>query len=440
MSLQGANTAEWFDRASAALINGVSSQFRYWGDDDTIVIDHGEAGHVIDMDGKRYVDFQLGFGPIILGHGEESVVAAVVDAASAGPSFAMTQRREIEAAEKVREALPWAEGMRFTNTGTEATMHAIRLARGVTGRDVILKFEGQYHGVHDYVMFSTAGAPPSGLGSRFRPVPWQSSSGIPDSIRTYVRTLPYNDLELAERLFRNEGDRIAAVLVEPTLGNAFGFLPVEGFLEGLRRLCDEAGAALIFDEVKTGFRIATGGAAEHFGVVPDIGTYAKAMGNGFPVAAIATRGEMVEGWRKGGIAQAGTYSGNGVAAAAARATVEQLLTGEPLARVEKVGRSLMEGIDRVLSDRSLEGMATGHPAMFSIYLGEGTPKEFRDTKGHDEELYEGIVFRMIEKGVMPCPDALEPWFVCAAHTDEDVAKALQVFDESVAETLGGSSR
>ena len=440
MSLQGAKTAEWFDRAYAALINGVSSQFRYWGDDDTIVIDHGEGGHVIDMDGKRYIDYQCGFGPIILGHGEPSVVAAVVDAASAGPSFAMTQRREIEAAEKVREALPWAEGMRFTNTGTEATMHAIRLARGVTGRDIVIKFEGQYHGVHDYVMFSTAGAPPEGLGSRFRPVPWQSSSGIPDSIRTYIRTLPYNDLDLVQKVFRDEGNRIAAVIVEPTLGNAFGFMPVDGFLEGLRSLCDESGSALIFDEVKTGFRIATGGAAEYFGVVPDIGTYAKALGNGFPVAALATRGEMVEGWKKGGIAQAGTYSGNGVAAAAAQATVEQLLTGEPLARVEKVGRSLMEGIDRVLSEVSLEGMATGHPAMFSIYFGDGSPKEFRDTKGHDAELYEDVVFRMIDKGVMPCPDALEPWFICAAHTDEDVAKTLEVFQESLTESLDGSTK
>lgn len=435
MSLQGSNTAEWFKRASSALINGVSSQFRYWGDDDTIVVDHGEGGHLIDMDGKRYIDYQLGFGPIILGHGDEAVVAAVAEAAAAGTSFAMTQRREIEAAEKVREALPWAEGMRFGNTGTEATMHAIRLARGVTGRDVVVKFEGQYHGVHDYVMFSTAGAPPNALGSRFRPVPWQSSSGIPDSIRSYIRTLPYNDLELVERVFRDEGSRIAAVIVEPMLGNSFGFMPEPGFLEGLRRVCDESGAVLIFDEVKTGFRMALGGAQEYFGVTPDVGTYAKALGNGFPVAAIATRGELVEGWRKGGIAQAGTYSGNAIAAAAAKATVERLMTGDPLARVEKVGRSLMEGLGGILAEKGVTGKITGHPSMFSIYLGEGDPKEFRDTAGHDRDLYEDICFKMIHKGVMPCPDALEPWFVCAAHTDDDVAKTLQVFEESVTEAL-----
>lgn len=435
MGLQGDKGVEWFHRASAKLINGVSSQFRYWGDQDTLVIEHGEGGHVYDVDGKRYIDYQCGFGPIILGHADEEVGAAVAEAASSGTTFAMTQRREVEAADKVMEALSWADGMRFTNTGTEATMHAIRLARGFTGRDLVVKFEGQYHGVHDYVMFSTAGAPPGGLGSRYRPVPWQSSSGIPDSIRTYIRTLPFNDLELAARLFEDEGRRIAAVIVEPILGNAFGFMPVEGFLEGLRSLCDQYESALIFDEVKTGFRIAAGGAHEVFGVTPDIGTYAKAMGNGFPVAAIATRGELVEGWRKGGIGQAGTYSGNGVAAAAADATVTKLLTGEPLARVEKVGRSLMEGIERILADKGVTGKVTGHPSMFSIYLGEGEPKEFRDTGGHDSALYEDICFRMIEKGVMPCPDALEPWFVCAAHTDEDVAETLQVFEEALSGAL-----
>lgn len=435
MGLQGDKGVEWFDRASAKLINGVSSQFRYWGDEDTLVIERGEGGHVYDVDGKRYIDYQCGFGPIILGHADEEVGAAVAEAASSGTTFAMTQRREVEAADKVMEALSWADGMRFTNTGTEATMHAIRLARGFTGRDLVVKFEGQYHGVHDYVMFSTAGAPPGGLGSRYRPVPWQSSSGIPDSIRTYIRTLPFNDLELAARLFEDEGRRIAAVIVEPILGNAFGFMPVEGFLKGLRSLCDQYESALIFDEVKTGFRIAAGGAHEHFGVTPDIGTYAKAMGNGFPVAAIATRGELVEGWRKGGIGQAGTYSGNGVAAAAADATVTRLLTGEPLARVEKVGRSLMEGIERILADKGVTGKVTGHPSMFSIYLGEGEPKEFRDTGGHDSALYEDICFRMIERGVMPCPDALEPWFVCAAHTDEDVAETLQVFEEALTGAL-----
>jgi glutamate-1-semialdehyde 2,1-aminomutase len=436
MSLQGEQTKKWFERGRKVLVNGVSSQFRYWGDDDTIVIDHGEGGHLIDMDGKRYIDYQLGFGPIILGHGDPTVSQAVAETASQATSFAMTQRREIEAAEKVMSALEWPDAMRFSNTGTEATMHAIRLARGLTGRDIVIKFEGQYHGMHDYVLFSTAGVPVSGLGSRFRPIALQSSSGIPEAIRSLVRTLPFNDLEMAQRAFKDEGQRIAAVIVEPMLGNAFGIMPLPGFLEGLRSLCDDNGSLLIFDEVKTGFRVAYGGACECFGVTPDIGTYAKAMGNGVPVAAIAMTDAVADGWRASGIAQAGTYSGNGIAVAAAGATIDRLATGEPHAQIEKVGRALMEGIDGVLADRGVEGKVTGHPSMFSVFFGEGDLQEFRDTSKHNEELYEEVLFAMIRRGVMPCPDALEPWFVCAAHTDDDVATTLQVFDESLGEALG----
>ncbi len=433
MSLQGDRTAESFRRAQGALVNGVSSMFRYWGPDDTMVIDRGEGGHVFDMDGKRYIDYQLGFGPVILGHGHPKVAAAVAEAASSGTTFAMTQRREVEAAEVVRSAIPWAEGMRFANTGTEATMHSIRIARAFTSRDVVVKFEGQYHGVHDYVLFSTAGENPEGFGSRFDPIPIQASSGIPGAIRSYIRTLPYNDLEAVERLFRSQGERVAAVIVEPMMGNAFGIMPQPGFLEGLRRLCDEYGSVLIFDEVKTGFRIALGGAQEHFGVTPDIATFAKAMGNGFPVAAIAARGEVLEAWAKGGISQAGTYAGNGVSTAAANATVTELSTGDPLAKVEKTGTSLMEGIKGVMSDRGVEGSVVGHPAMFSIFLGSGEPRDVRDAPRHDAALYEAVVYGMIRRGVMPCPDALEPWFVCAAHTEEDVAITLQAFDDSLVE-------
>lgn len=433
MSLQGDQTAESFRRARGALVNGVSSMFRYWGPDDTMVIDRGEGGHVFDMDGNRYVDFQLGFGPVILGHGHPAVVAAVAEAAADGTTFAMTQRREIEAAEVVRSAIPWAEGMRFANTGTETTMHSIRIARAFTGREIVLKFEGQYHGVHDYVLFSTAGIDPETFGSRYDPIPVQTSSGIPGTIRSYVRTLPYNDLEAVERMFRSQGETIAAIIVEPMMGNAFGIMPEPGFLEGLRRLCDEYGSVLIFDEVKTGFRIALGGAQELFGVTPDLATFAKAMGNGFPVAAIAARGDVLDAWAKGGVSQAGTYAGNGVSTAAARATVAELSTGEPLARVEKTGSALMDGIRGILSDRGVEGSVVGHPSMFSIFLGSGEPRDVRDAGRHDAVLYEAVLYGMIRRGVMPCPDALEPWFVCAAHTDEDVATALQAFDEALVE-------
>lgn len=437
MGLQGKASAEWFQRASAVLVNGVSSQFRYWGDEDTLVIERGEGAYVFDMDGKRYLDLQCGFGPVILGHGDRAVAQAVAETAPHATSFAMTQRREVEAAEKVVDALGWPERIRFTNTGTEATMHAIRLARGVTGRDVVVKFEGQYHGMHDYVLFSTAGGPPGHLGSRMGPIPWQSSSGIPEAIRSYIRTLPFNDLEAAERKFRDEGGSIAAVIVEPMLGNAFGIPPVDGFLDGLRALCDENGALLIFDEVKTGFRLGLGGAVAEFGVTPDIGTYAKALGNGFPVAAIAMRGGVIEGWRRAGIAQAGTYSGNGIAAAAASATIDRLSDGQAYAQIDRVGRRMMEGLAKSLADRGVAGHVVGRPAMFSVFLADEAPREFRDAVRHDRRIYDAVAFKMIERGVMPCPDALEPWFLSAAQTIDDADIAVAAFDESLAEVLAG---
>jgi glutamate-1-semialdehyde 2,1-aminomutase len=433
MGLQGEKTAAWFARAKANLVNGVSSQFRYWGDEDTLVIDRGEGAYVYDMDGNRYIDYQCGFGPVVLGHGHPVVAKAVAEAAAAGTTFAMTSAREVEAAEKFRAAVPWVDALRFTNTGTEATMHAIRLARGFTGRDVILKFEGQYHGVHDYVMFSTAGSPPGAMGSRYRPVPVQSSSGIPDVISTFIRTLPFNDLELVERLFRDQGHTIAAIIVEPMLGNAFGIMPEKGFLEGLRKVCDKYGTVLIFDEVKTGFRIALGGAQEVFGVTPDLGTFAKSMGNGFPVAAIAGRGDVIQAWGKGGIAQAGTYSGNGVAAAAARATIDVLSTGEPYVRLEKAGRTLMEGLSSICVEQGVTAHIVGVPSMFGIVFSEEPPKDFRDSANHNDELYAEVVGGMIRRGVMPVDDALEPWFLCAAISDEDIATTLTAFDEALAE-------
>ncbi len=433
MGLQGPKTKEWFDRAQKSLVLGVSSQFRYWGAEDTLVIERGEGPYIWDMDGNRYIDYRLGFGPVILGHGDPDVAASVAEAAAAGTTFALTQQREVEAAETFRKAVPWVEHLRFSNTGTEVTMHAVRLARGYTGREVVVKFEGQYHGVHDYVMFSTAGGSPTSLGSPYDPVPLQSSSGIPEAIRGLIRTLPFNDLEAVERLFRSEGGSIAAIIVEPMLGNCFGLMPVDGFLPGLRRICDEYGSVLIFDEVKTGFRLALGGAQEYFGVTPDLGTFAKAMGNGFPVAAVAGRGPVIEALQPGKIAQAGTYSGNGVAVAAAKATIDHLLTGEPLARIEKAGRTLMDGITGVLGDRGIAHHITGVPAMFSIFLADEAPTDFRDTAGHDAELYEAIGMAMIRRGVFPEVDGLEPYFLCAALSDEDVTTTLTVFEEAVAE-------
>ncbi len=435
MSLQGPKTAEWFGRSKRVLVNGVSSQFRYWGDSDTIVIDKGVGSHIFDADGKEYIDYQLGFGPVILGHADPHVSQAVADAAFRGNVYAMTQEIEIEAAEKVVSALGWPSQIRFTNTGTEATMHAIRLARGWGARDLVLKFEGGYHGAHDYVLFTTAGAPPGHLGSRLRPLPIQASSGIPESIRSYIRTLPYNDIELLEEFFADHGHELAAVIVEPMAANFLGVLPEPGFLERMRELCTENETVLIFDEVKTGFRLGLDGAVGAFGVVPDVGTYAKAMGNGFPVAAIALTDEMAEAWRLGGIAQAGTYSGNAVAAAAVKATIERLEDGEVFKQIDRTGTALMDGLRNIMGDRGFEGSVVGHPSMFSIFMGEGRATEYRDLARHDSRIYNNTILAMIERGVMPCPDAKETWFLSGAHDEADVERTLSVFEEAFDQTL-----
>lgn len=436
MGLQGENTAEWFKRARSALVDGVSSGYRYWGDDDTLVIERGEGAHVFDMDGTRYVDYQLGFGPIILGHGHPAVAAAVAEAAAAGTTFAMTTAREIEAAETFRGAVPWVDQLRFTNTGTEATMHAIRLARAHTGRELIVKFEGAYHGAHDYVLFSVSGAPVESLGSRDAPVPLQSSPGVPEVVRSLIRVVPFNDLEAMEQLFRKEGHLIAAMIVEPMLGNFFGVMPDDGYLEGLRRICDAHGSVLIFDEVKTGFRMGLGGAAEAFGVVPDLGTFAKSMGNGFPVAAIAGRKEIMQDWSQGGVMQAGTYSGNGVGVAAAKATIDILATGEPYAAIEETGKALMSGIEGILAEEGVPGHIVGHHSMFGISFSEEAPREYRDYAKHDEDLYGEVIMGMIGRGVLPVDDAREPWFISAAHSAQDVALTLEAFGDSLAEAKG----
>jgi glutamate-1-semialdehyde 2,1-aminomutase len=299
----------------------------------------------------------------------------------------------------------------------------------------VLKFEGAYHGAHDSMLFTTASAPPGHLGSRLRPLQIQASSGIPESLRSSVRTLPYNDTELLGEFFADHGHELAAVIVEPMAGNFLGVLPAPGFLETMRRLCDEYDVVLIFDEVKTGFRLGLGGAVDEFGVTPDIATYAKAMGNGFPVAAIALAEKMVEGWALGGIAQAGTYSGNAVAAAAVKATIERLQDGTAYRQIEKVGSAIMSGISSVVAERGIDAVVVGHPSMFSLFMGDGVPIEFRDYARHDARIYNNMIMAMIGRGVAPCPDAREPWFTCAAHTDEDVATTLEVFEESLDATL-----
>jgi glutamate-1-semialdehyde 2,1-aminomutase len=424
-------------RAMKVIPLGVSSNFRYWGEDETPVISRAEGGYMWDVDGNRYIDYRLGYGPIILGHANEEVDNHVRESIADGTVYAFTTEREIRVAEKMVEMVPGLDMVRFSNSGTEATMHAIRLARAYTGREKVVKFEGQYHGMYDYVLWSTSGAEASMLGNKRSPIPLSSSSGIPNAIRELIITLPFNDFEGVEYTLKQSWFDIACIIAEPMLGNAASIEPMPGFLEHLRKLCDEYGIVFIMDEVKTGFRVARGGAQELYNVSPDLATYAKSMGNGYPVAAFGGKREIMDHVGKG-VAHGGTYTGNNVAMAAAEKTLEILSTTPALEDVAERGKQLQKGISDILEAHSMPFVFTGHPSMFGVTFAENQPQDFRDWAASNHALYNAILEALVKRGAMPEPDSLEPWFFCRAHSQQDIDDTLTAFKESVDEVLGGT--
>jgi glutamate-1-semialdehyde 2,1-aminomutase len=426
-------TRALFEKAKQFIPYGVNSNFRYWGDEHTMVIKRGEGAYIWDMDDNRYIDYRLAFGPVILGHAYPQVVERVTGAIQNSTLFAWTTPMEVQVAERIVR-MTGIDKVRLGNTGTEVTMHALRVARGYTGRERFIKFEGQYHGMHDYVLFSTAGSPAGMLGSRRSPINVQSSSGIPEGIRQYVINLPFNDFERLEETVAARWHELAAIFVEPMLGNAAGVMPQPGWLEKIRQLCDKYGIVLVFDEVKTGFRIANGGAQEYFGIKADLVTYAKAMGNGFPIAAFGGKEEVMGVIGYGSVAHGGTYSGNVVGAAAADATLE-ILENEPIIEtIFENGQKLMDGVSEILTRHGIPHYVTGLPPMFSAILGVSEePTDFRAYCAGDDALYEKLAMALIERGVMPDCDGREPWFLCYRHDEQVVAETLTAFEEAVKE-------
>ncbi|MGD2142842.1 MAG: guanitoxin biosynthesis PLP-dependent transaminase GntE [Anaerolineae bacterium] len=431
MSRDLTQTRALMERARRSIPYGVNSNFRYWGDEDTLAVPRGKGGRIWDADGNEYIDYRLAFGPIILGHAYPAVTERVSEAIRDGTLFAWTTPWEVRVAERIVR-LTGVEKVRLGNTGTEVTMHALRIARAYTGRERFIKFEGQYHGQHDYVMFSTAGTEAGALGSRRNPINVQSTSGIPDGIRHYVINLPFNDVERLEETMEARWHELAAIIVEPLLGNAAGILPQPGWLETCRELCDRYGVLLIFDEVKTGFRIANGGAQEYFDVEADLVTYAKALGNGFPIAAFGGSEEVMETIEPGRVAHGGTYSGNVVGAAAADATLE-ILENEPVIEtIFERGQRLMDGIDEILTRADIPHSLIGLPPIFGLILGvDEEPVDFRAYQEGDAALYERLAMELIDRGVMPDCDGREPWFLCYSHGDQAIADTLTAFEDAV---------
>jgi glutamate-1-semialdehyde 2,1-aminomutase len=425
---------ELYRRASKTLPGGANSNFRAWGDD-TIYIDRGKGGQIWDADGNEFIDLRMGYGPVILGHGDDRVDDYVNERMRKGVSFSLTSEDEIRAMELLCELTGWVEMARMTVSGTEATMHAMRLARAFTGRNKIVKFEGQYHGVHDYALISVTPDNMSELGDADKPVRLAWGRGIPDAVADTIIPARYNDLDLLRRLFEEFGHDIAAVIVEPVLGNAQGILPQPGFHAAMRALTEEFGILLIFDEVKTGFRFAKGGAAEFFGIRPDIATFAKAMGNGYPAAAFGGRREIMN-LLPDKVSHGGTYAGNRVAAAAAVKTLEIIRDTPALETVHATGRRVQDGLREVLNPIGLPYVFTGHPSMFGIMFTDTAPTEYRDWAKSDHELYDAVAVGMMARGAMPEPDSREPWFLCEAHAQGNtIDRVVTIFEESLKAAL-----
>ena len=412
-------SAEVMERAREIFPGGVNSPVRaFKGVGGTpVVAARGEGPRIWDADGKEYIDFVLSWGALALGHASPIVLQALEETMRSGTSFGMPTLLEVELGEAIRERMPHIEMMRFVSSGTEATMSAIRLARAFTGRDAILKFEGCYHGHADSFLVRAG----SGVATLGLP----DSPGVPRELAALTLTASFNDLNAAREVIRSAPNRLAAIIVEPVVGNSGFIPPIPGFLEGLRALADESGALLIFDEVMTGFRIAPGGARELFGVTADLTTLGKVIGGGLPVAAYGGRRDVMELVAPSGpVYQAGTLSGNPLAMAAGLATLTALTPSLHL-RVERRTVAVVEGLRRIATDLGVPFSAGSSGSMWGFFFTAGPVRSFADARASDVALFSRFFHAALERGVYLAPSPFEAAFMSAAHGDEEIATALE---------------
>ena len=389
-------------------------------------VDKGEGDRIWDADGNAYIDYVLSWGPLILGHSHPRVVEAIQKAAARGTSFGAPTALETELAELVNAAYPSMELLRFVNSGTEATMSAIRLARGFTGRDVIVKFEGCYHGHADGLLVK------AGSGGATLGVP--DSGGVPQDYARNTATLPFNDIAAAKEFFARRGADVAALIIEPVAGNMGLILPDPGFLEVLREETEKAGALLIFDEVMTGFRVARGGAQALFGIKPDLTTLGKVIGGGMPVGAYGGRRDVMECVAPlGSVYQAGTLSGNPLAMTAGLETLKIIEEeGLPEALDERV-KALSEGLADATRAAGVPLTGARCGSMFGAFFHEGPVRNFSDAMRSDTAQYAKFFHSMLKRGVAFAPSQFEVGFMSSAHTDESVEATLAAAREAFAE-------
>jgi glutamate-1-semialdehyde 2,1-aminomutase len=402
----------------------VSSNFRYWGDDETFYIKRAKGARIWDIDDNEYIDNRLGYGPAILGYADDRVDAAVREGIEVGGVFALATEKEAVVAERIQKMVPAAELVRFSISGTEAVMAALRLARGYTGKDSYILVEGGYHGMFDSVMWGSAVEKMK--EGQTKPELEPFGQGIPELVKQLIHTVPLNDANYLEDVLRKNSDRIGAFLIEPILGNSGGISAEVQYVKDARELCDRYGVVMIIDEVKTGFRVARGGVQELMGVKADLCTFAKALANGYPISAVCGREEIM---RKigDGVFHGGTYTAHSVPIAAADKTLEILDETDALEQIASYGRKMQAGLSEILDARGVPYVFVGHPSMAGLFLTEVEPTNYRDWVKTDGELYEELAVHLHDLGIICEPDCREPFFISAAHDDTCLKETVEKF-------------
>ncbi|MFT6418169.1 glutamate-1-semialdehyde 2,1-aminomutase [Colwellia sp. Arc7-D] len=423
------NSQQLFNEAQEVIPGGVNSPVRAFNSvgGTPLFIKKAQGAYIFDADGKKYVDYVGSWGPMILGHNHPAILEAVIETAQNGLSFGAPTELEITMAEKVREIVPSMERLRMVSSGTEATMSAIRLARGFTGRDKILKFEGCYHGHADSLLVK------AGSGMLTMGVP--SSPGIPEDVAKHTLTVSFNDIDQVKEIFEKFGNEIACIIVEPVAGNMNCIPPVAGFLEGLRAICDQYKSVLIFDEVMTGFRVALGGAQAHYNILPDLTTLGKVIGGGMPVGAFGGKKEIMDYIAPvGPVYQAGTLSGNPIAMAAGLASLNELCKGNKHQQLSDATEKLAMGL-KAAAERNGVSLAINYVgAMFGFFFTEEENiTSFAQATACDAEKFNRFFHLMLEEGVYLAPSSFEAGFVSTAHGEDEIAFTLAAADRCFAQ-------
>jgi glutamate-1-semialdehyde 2,1-aminomutase len=418
-----------YDRAVRSMPLGVASSFQA-GDPYPVYLSHGRGANVWDVDGTEYVDYHNGFGTMAVGHAHPKVVEAIDRAARRGTHFAVTTEETVLLAEELCRRFK-LERVRFTNSGTESTMDAIRVARGVTGRDTVLKIEGSYHGHHDTVMFSVV-PNAEAVGGAEAPASVPMSKGIPAEMARWTLAVPFNDLAVLERALEEHEGEVACLIVEPVMMNIGIVVPEPGYLAGAKQLCQKHGVVLIFDEVKCGATIAAGGAIERFGVEPDLACFAKAIGGGVPMGAFGGRAELMDQIGSG-IAQQGTYNGNPLAVAASLATLTEVLTPDAYEHFATIGHRLTAACEKAITEHGIPAHVVDLGCKGCVSYRPTPMRDYRDFLETNADLFDASWSWLVNRGIFMTPGNEEQWTLSVQHDDSHIDRYIEVFSAFCAE-------